>query len=61
MNDIGIPKDENKTFKWYLNSAKGGNSRENSHGQLKIGNCYRNGIGISKNEKKAFEWHLKSE
>ncbi|RHZ74791.1 hypothetical protein Glove_219g80 [Diversispora epigaea] len=47
-NGIGIPKDEEKAFQWYMKSAE----RRYSVGQFNL--------EITKDEKKAFRWYMKS-
>src|SRR5204863_341809 len=53
---IGIEKNHNKSFEWYLKSA----TDDDAHGQDRTALCYQLGIGTNKDEKLAYEWYLKS-
>ncbi len=76
-HDVGdcyqYDKNEKKTFKWHLKSAKENSDAKktfkwylksaeggNSEIQYSLGYCYQYGKGTNENENKAFEWYLKS-
>ena len=57
MKGIGIKKDEQKSFEWFLKSAK----NQNSDAQCWVAICYQNGENVEeKNDQIAFKWFLKS-
>ncbi|CAG8516956.1 45146_t:CDS:2 [Gigaspora margarita] len=50
----GTLKDTNRSFYWFLKSAKAGNCNS----QFQIGLNYKNGIGVAKNINKAIHWFI---
>jgi len=55
-NGQGVQQDYKKAFKWFMESAKKGNSEA----QLEIGDMYYFGQWVAKDYKKSFMWSMKS-
>lgn len=53
---LGVPKDDNASFKWFKKSAEQGFALS----QYAVGNCYKNGNGVSKDYNLAVSWYKKA-